>query len=228
MRFASAGLFFVGGNDRYDEAMRRCLVLFVLLLLLGAITNIVVAWGLSLRSWQSTGGESWLVDQIAVDWWRTHAPPGFPDAPAGMYESHRFGNRISSLYETEEVRIGTSYFAHRFAYGWPMVSFEFTDWTNLQARTSERRRAIQLSGWPFAPGTGRAIPLSPIWLAFAVNTLVYAAILLLLYGSTVVVRRRRRIRRGLCPACAYPVGTSAVCTECGKPVKAASVEPASS
>jgi hypothetical protein len=24
-----------------------------------------------------------------------------------------------------------------------------------------------------------------------------------------------RIKRGLCPACAYPVGSSSVCTECG-------------
>jgi hypothetical protein len=33
------------------------------------------------------------------------------------------------------------------------------------------------------------------------------------------VRRRMRIRRGLCPACAYPVGQSDVCTECGRPVR---------
>ena len=25
--------------------------------------------------------------------------------------------------------------------------------------------------------------------------------------------------RGLCPACSYPVGTSPLCTECGKPVR---------
>jgi hypothetical protein len=28
--------------------------------------------------------------------------------------------------------------------------------------------------------------------------------------------KRSRARRGLCPACAYPIGTSPVCTECGK------------
>jgi hypothetical protein len=28
----------------------------------------------------------------------------------------------------------------------------------------------------------------------------------------------RRLERNLCPACAYPVGTSPVCTECGNPV----------
>jgi hypothetical protein len=28
-----------------------------------------------------------------------------------------------------------------------------------------------------------------------------------------------RLSMGLCPACAYPIGTSPVCTECGKPVR---------
>jgi hypothetical protein len=32
------------------------------------------------------------------------------------------------------------------------------------------------------------------------------------------MRRPRRIKRGLCPTCAYPVGDSPLCTECGKPV----------
>jgi hypothetical protein len=31
--------------------------------------------------------------------------------------------------------------------------------------------------------------------------------------------RWRRIRRGLCPACAYPVGQSPSCTECGYTLK---------
>ena len=30
--------------------------------------------------------------------------------------------------------------------------------------------------------------------------------------------RRDRMARGLCPKCAYPVGTSDKCTECGAPV----------
>ena len=45
----------------------------------------------------------------------------------------------------------------------------------------------------------------------------------LIVASVLQVRENRfegRIKRGLCPACAYPVGASDVCTECGKPVKA--------
>ena len=31
--------------------------------------------------------------------------------------------------------------------------------------------------------------------------------------------RRDRIKRGLCPVCAYPEGESAVCTECGNAIE---------
>jgi hypothetical protein len=71
----------------------------------------------------------------------------------------------------------------------------------------------------------RVLPLRPIWPFFAINTIFYAAILWLLFFAPGSVRRMIRRRRGLCPACAYPVGTSPVCTECGKPVIPKSVEP---
>ncbi len=59
------------------------------------------------------------------------------------------------------------------------------------------------------------IPLRPIWPGFAVNTLFYATILWLLIPGPFVLRRFLRLRRGLCSQCAYPMGESAVCTECG-------------
>jgi hypothetical protein len=71
----------------------------------------------------------------------------------------------------------------------------------------------------------RLIPCRPIWPGFAINTMFYAAMLgalLLLFAAPFALRRRVRIRRGLCPACAYPVGASDVCTECGQPVNGSS------
>jgi len=61
----------------------------------------------------------------------------------------------------------------------------------------------------------RALPLCPIWPGFGINTAFYAVVLWLLFAVPSSLRRWRRIRRGLCPKCAYPVGTSEVCTECG-------------
>ena len=59
------------------------------------------------------------------------------------------------------------------------------------------------------------MPLGPIPLGFAVNTLFYAALLWLLIPGPFALRRFLRVRRGLCPRCAYPIGESSVCTECG-------------
>ncbi len=60
------------------------------------------------------------------------------------------------------------------------------------------------------------LPLHPIWPGFAVNTLFYAGIVWLLIPGSFALRRLIRHRRGLCPKCAYPIGESAVCTECGR------------
>ncbi len=56
----------------------------------------------------------------------------------------------------------------------------------------------------------------PLWLGFAVHTIFYATILWLLIYGVFVLRRFIRLKRGLCPACAYPRGASDVCSECGK------------
>jgi predicted amidophosphoribosyltransferase len=49
-----------------------------------------------------------------------------------------------------------------------------------------------------------------------VNVTFYAVLLWLPFFGVGVLRRRRRISRGLCPSCTYPIGTSGVCTECGR------------
>jgi len=61
----------------------------------------------------------------------------------------------------------------------------------------------------------RFLPFLPIWPGFAINTIFYAAIVWIIFVAPFALRRFRRIKRGLCPACAYPIGSSAVCTECG-------------
>ena len=67
-------------------------------------------------------------------------------------------------------------------------------------------------------GFPRYLPLRPLWAGFAANTLFYAAILWLLICGPYELRRLIRVKRGLCPKCAYPVGDAATCTECGAPL----------
>ena len=62
------------------------------------------------------------------------------------------------------------------------------------------------------------LPLRPIWPGFVANTAFYAAILWLLIPGPFALRRFIRVKRGRCVKCGYPMGESAVCTECGKAI----------
>ena len=68
--------------------------------------------------------------------------------------------------------------------------------------------------------SSRPIPLISQWPGFLINMLFYGTLLWLLVSGPFVIRRsvlgRQRLAQGLCPKCAYPMGESAVCTECGR------------
>ena len=100
------------------------------------------------------------------------------------------------------------------ACGWPLLSFRCEE----ALGPALRGRTLKVFGGCLLPdafqslGPGRVLPYRLIASGFAVNTLFYAALLWLPF----VLRRFIRMKRGLCPACGYPMGESAVCSECGK------------
>ena len=65
--------------------------------------------------------------------------------------------------------------------------------------------------------------MPPWWVTVLVVVVVEVVLVFRLFKP----REHFRTRRGQCPACAYPVGTNPLCTECGKPVRVRSVAPAS-
>ncbi len=99
----------------------------------------------------------------------------------------------------------------------------FVEYTEEYYDNVRARPRAYTVGWPTATlgytwtlDDGRLAPLRPIWPGFAINTLFYATLLWLLAWGPFPLRRSLRLRRGLCPTCAYPMGESAVCTECGR------------
>lgn len=72
-------------------------------------------------------------------------------------------------------------------------------------------------GWFFYLSDQRDIvlPFHPIWSGLIINTLFYTALIWGVVSGPGVARRAFRKYRNRCPACAYPIGTSAICTECG-------------
>lgn len=116
-----------------------------------------------------------------------------------------------------------------FGHGWPMLAM----WNGNARGQSLAGQTVNMvvSGIELPAVTSgsvlsgssnieRALPLGIIWLGFVVDSVIYAtAWIILICGASWLLwtrRSQRRIRRGLCPACAYPAGTSPVCTECGR------------
>jgi hypothetical protein len=204
--------------------MKRRLVKPCLFLLFGAIVNVAVAWACAL----SSGGD-WKVGWDTSEYQRVWLDLG--GVPEAELDAHLYVERFG-------------YEGH-FTNFWRSVDEEYTDllvfragwpWFGMggiatRAWRSDRGFDRQVFGvwmseqaWKQPVGmygpsktVQRSIPVTPSWPGFGINTLFYAATLWLLFAAPLALRRHFRRRRDLCPSCAYPVGTSEVCTECGKP-----------
>jgi len=114
--------------------------------------------------------------------------------------------------------------------GWPLLSLQgwgpgSTEWRPNRTgaaqpvpQTGEYAIVLHQRDFGSRRPIIRLLPFRPMWIGFVLSTLFYAFILWLLFAAPFALRRWRRIKRGLCPKCAYPVGASDVCTECGATV----------
>ena len=216
---------------RRTRRIRGIALRVVVFLLLGAIVNVAVAWGCVLTlppQWNGYAG--YTSERVLL---RTETVAQLDDVYAnasifaeGQYgRAHsRFGwTRVAATWSDDEgwhyVDVGAV-----FA-GWPRPSVQGCSVSDQRPGSSDalsHRGLIRVPEWVRNLGNRRRvefIPISPIWPGFAINTVFYAAILWLLFAAPGRVRRWRRIRRGLCAKCAYPVGTSEVCTECGAAIR---------
>jgi len=227
---------------------RRASVLLVLLLVAGAIVNVAVAWGLAMFNEVPSLAMLPLPNRSdSSHWWDSHPRGGTRVLAAWRLSTDGFERRdmlgcepsaatieIDSVSTTIQSRRDTTFeLSTAISAGWPWQCLRGEQWADdvsalaaicgLNSDSSNRGRSIGAyeiePPWRRGNGDFRLLPLQPIWPGFAINTLLYAAILWLLFAAPFALRRRSRIKRGLCPACAYPVGKSDVCTECGTPVK---------
>ena len=231
------------------QAMRRRIFIAAIFLLAGAVVNVAVAWGCAtwidlpyeesrVESGGSMKGPShrmWGIGtlrrrgafRVYSSWHDLGSPggssgPGLPSGPAAPLVP-KWAPFLAPTYEPP-IPAHHSYFAD--ARGWPRLSM----WSGLRrsmrppgALPSVSTLGIALDPEliaPYNPEKLRLLPLRPLPMGFAINTAFYAAVLWLLIPGPFVLRRFIRIRRGLCPACAYPMGESAVCSECGKALPA--------
>ena len=181
--------------------MKRRLLIIAVFLLLGAVVNVAVAWGCAL----------WSKPSHSTD----------KSGPRDLGFGYTVVFYEDAVGASDRLRI---FFPVEIAAGWPLRCLErypifFPD---LSPFYNEERTVIQ-AGIPLPPLLewihplpNRTLPIRPVPAGFTLNTLFYAALLWLLIPGPFVLRRFLRLRRGLCPKCAYPMGESAVCTECGR------------
>ncbi len=178
-------------------------------MLLGAVVNVAVAWGCARWSnaglgragviWPDKGDPPVAAQRI----WDRYAQEDWP--PFDDYASRSgWGKSVEMLRSIAIVDVGgvtrfRMYFVSQSKAGWPLRTFQRGSSINAW-----ERRNVEI-----------VIPYAPLWPGFAVNTFFYAATLWLFIPGSFALRRFLRLRRGLCPKCAYPMGESAVCTECG-------------
>jgi hypothetical protein len=183
---------------------RRIVWQAIAVLLIGALVNIGVAW--------------WCCFEVHQN--------GCSNYAAGTQYSHGttrwFGFEHAYSFKLPSQ---TRYDFHVRS-GWPLVSLE--SWTQVDFTTlpaaSNVRNGIELEPhrgtWPSILFP-RLLPLSPTWPEFAINSVLYGAVLATLIAIPLAIRRARRVEPGTCPKCAYPIGTSEICTECGAVVRSA-------
>ncbi len=209
-------------------------------LLLGAVVNVAVAWGITAGvtypGWPPSPTLAWDVE------WPRPVPDHWPER-ASTIQGQIFGWRFDQYQGTAvEMRNGEPWATEEFridiaSVGWPCHALRAEQWVDFvyphpEAEAGRHRfdgqprRTWWLCGIPlqyprfgFDPQQSlKSLPVRPIWPGFAINTIFYATLLWLLIPGTFALRRFLRLKRGLCPKCAYPMGGSSVCTECGGPL----------
>jgi hypothetical protein len=225
--------------------MRRLILLLLLCLVLGASSNVLVAWIAAARSEQlmyERDDERPATAEDLPGYLATFWPP-----PVRYREAVGLGFGVSMdemvCTEISPASYDDQLFAWnegpmrailiRVRFGWPMRSMSFDSY-GLQGELSKEskgeffdrcERAAGMRAWrqfpkwtPISPRSRRGVPRAILPLGFVANTAGFSTVFAFLLGIR-SIRNWIRRNRGLCPHCAYPVSTSCVCTECGKPVK---------
>ena len=201
--------------------MKRAAAAIVLLLLIGAVTNVAVAWacalcsqrqvrGTAIYSWDST----WSSVPAEV---RNLVPPAWL-----INKSRDPWSGITQTYE-EDYGLG--------------VATQTIDVNDIIPGSDkpgpDRQMVVVRSGFPFAsmagvqyvphaalrsPGQTDQLPLKPIPVGFGVNSVLYAVIAYGVLRGAYAARRRLVCHPGHCHGCNYDLtgNTTGVCPECGK------------
>ncbi len=200
--------------------MKRHLLIVATFLLAGAVVNVAVAWGCSTLA-ESALFDALLTARVRRQHFEASKRPDRLESEAPWVEGAFRGAAVVVVV----VRRPGEGLVRLHRAGWPVRALEGRESIPPSGDPSYRwgipgkvsRFTLELSpGGSIKPivVTG-VLPMRPVWRGFLLNTMFYALAFILPAGMWWSLRRFIRRRRGLCPKCAYPMGESDVCTECG-------------
>ena len=201
----------------YPCKVRRRVSYTAVFAMLGVLLNVIVAWSFSL--WP-TGlkeiSDFGVVGSLAELQYVFGTDLRF--VPSSLGGSSFRATGVEGTYFVGRAT-GTnsgSYGFDEYIAGWPLLA--------LRGSRLEVAGNYQFHGCVPLPGilhpaSDRPLLFIPIIPGFVANTILYAAVSFGAYLTFRAIRLLRRMRRGLCPSCAYPVGSSPACTECGQPLR---------
>ncbi len=208
---------------------RRVIVRASILLLLGAIINVAVAWGCAFAGTGALG--LGLSDQHEKDleWWSHHAPVGWEDKFGLSSKAWGLGFEWTWLGSDPSLEGGHVEF-FRVESGLPFKSMTGDVWytTTYDDGSGEFKEHVEFE--PNGPWLRTEsldgvsitwyLPLRPLWWGFLLDSILYSGVAWLCTLSLTaprVLRAWRRKRHGRCVACGYDLrgATTAICPECG-------------
>ena len=215
--------------------MKRSVKRLLIFLLLGVVVNVALSWG-KLAHDQYFDLSPKRASMPTVRWsdaitteerrlWSSRRPPGFMAEPTMATHLGRWGYERILLSADGSVLVkGSKRWESGFVTraGWPMRCFEGEWWSQtegVRTTTFEKRERLWKVASRTNPPRELTLPTRVMPMGFAVNSLMFATLLWLIFSAPFDYRRWKRIKRSCCSTCGYPVGTSAVCTECGGFVK---------
>lgn len=211
--------------------MRKHVTRIAILLLLGAIVNIAVAWWL-----HETNG---LGKGRIVTYW--HGEPNafvsagyrkclgyirfaynvIPKSDLSAPMSRIISGREEIVWTLEEAiprgnrsSDGKPLRDYYCKAGLPLYTIDASNRSEFVDLTAAMDTALYVLVRDISQGSTR-FPTRIIWSGLIINMVFYAGLLWTIFFGPFAARRWIRRRRGLCERCAYPTGTSPVCTECG-------------
>jgi hypothetical protein len=177
---------------------------------------------------------------VTEEWTATYVPPAGIATPDPLHggddriitrddqgKIHAVGVALLASDEAVALRDGSTHLLYVmrtwvgksfFSMGGTVTSEPVYDASG--APTNPIQWDVRSANYVCLPNLSRGLAFAPVWPGFAINTIFYAAILWAVFAVPGVVKRHRRRKRGLCRACAYPIGASVVCSECGAAVPA--------